>query len=99
MRPTAFATAATLAVLAAASFAPSQANAMALSTPAGIRAAVDSTSLAQDVAYVCRPVRRCGPGGCWVRRSCYWTGGYGYGYYRGYHRGYYGHGHYGHRHW
>lgn len=60
---------------------------MAVSTPAGIQAAIDSTSLAQDVAYICRPVRRCGPGGCWVRRSCFWTGG-GYGYRRGYYRGY-----------
>ncbi len=87
MRRSALAAAATLAVLAAASFAPSQANAMALSTPAGIQAAIDTTSLAQDVAYVCRPVRRCGPNGCWVRRSCFWTGG-GYGYRRGGYRGY-----------
>ena len=87
MRRTALATAATLAVLAVASFAPGQANAMAVSTPAGIQAAIDTTSLAQDVAYVCRPVRRCGPGGCWVRLSCFWTGG-GYGYRRGYYRGY-----------
>ena len=94
MRRTALATAATLAVLAAASFVPSQANAMALSTPAGIQAAIDSTSLAQDVAYICRPVRRCGPGGCWVRRSCVWTGG-GYGWRGGY--GYRG-GRYGYRH-
>ena len=88
MRRTAIATAATLAVLAAASFAPSQANAMTLSTPAGIAAATDSTSLAQDVAYVCRPVRRCGPGGCWVRRACWWTGG---GPYYGYRRPYWRH--------
>lgn len=97
MRRIALATAATLAVLAAASFAPSQANAMAVSTPAGIQAAIDTTSLAQDVAYVCRPVRRCGPGGCWVRRSCFWTGG-GYGYRRGYYRGGYGYRH-GYRRW
>ncbi len=79
MRRTTLATAATLAVLAMASFAPSQANAMAISTPAGIQAAIDTTSLSQDVAYVCRPVRRCGPYGCVVRRSCFWTGGGGYG--------------------
>jgi hypothetical protein len=88
MRRTALATAATLAVLAAASFAPTQANAMTLSTPAGISAAIDTTSLAQDVAYICRPVRRCGPGGCWVRRSCFWSGGGGYGWRRGYRHGY-----------
>lgn len=87
MRRTALAIAATLAVLTAACFAPSQANAMAVSTPAGIQAAIDTTSLTQDVAYVCRPVRRCGPNGCWVRRSCYWTGG-GQGYRRGGYRGY-----------
>jgi len=78
MRQTILATAATLTVLATAAFVPSQANAMALSTPAAIQAAVDTTSLAQDVAYICRPVRRCGPAGCWVRRSCFWTGGYGW---------------------
>lgn len=87
MRRSALATAATVAVLAAASFVPGQANAMALSTPAGIQAAIDTTSLSQDVAYVCRPVRRCGPRGCWVRRACFWTGG-GYGYRRGWRHGY-----------
>jgi hypothetical protein len=87
MRRTVLATAATLTLLATAAFVPSQANAMALSTPAGIQAAIDTTSLAQDVAYVCRPVRRCGPGGCWVRRSCFWTGGGGYGWRRGWRHG------------
>jgi hypothetical protein len=78
MRRTILASAAALALMASATLVPGQAQAMALSTPAGIQAAIDSTSLSQDVAYVCRPVRRCGPNGCWVRRSCFWTGG-GYG--------------------
>ena len=85
MRRTILATAATLAVLAAGSLAPSRAEAMALSTPAGIQAAIDGTSLAQDVAYVCRRVWRCGPYGCGWRRYCYWTGPhryYGHRYYR-----------------
>ncbi len=78
MRRTILASATTLALLAAATLLPGQAQAMALSTPAGIQAAIDSTSLSQDVAYVCRPVRRCGPNGCWVRRSCYYTSGHGW---------------------
>jgi hypothetical protein len=65
--------AAAAAMLAAGAFAPDRAEAMALSTPAGIQAAVDGTSLAQDVAYVCRRVWRCGPYGCGWRRYCYHT--------------------------
>ena len=79
MRRTILATAATLALIAAGSLAPGRVEAMALSTPAGIQAAIDDTSLAQDVAYVCNRVWRCGPYGCGWRRACYWTGGYGYG--------------------
>jgi len=75
MRRTLFALAATVAVLSAASLAPSTANAMAISTPAAVAAAVDDTNLAQDVAYVCRRVWRCGPYGCGWRRNCFWTGG------------------------
>ena len=75
MRRIVLATAATLAVLAAAALAPGRAEAMTLSTPAGIQAAIDDTSLAQDVAYVCNRVWRCGPYGCGWRRACYWTGG------------------------
>lgn len=75
MRRTLFALTATLAVLAAGSLAPGAANATTLSTPAAIAAAVDDTSLAQDVAYVCRRAWRCGPYGCGWRRNCFWTGG------------------------
>jgi len=73
MRRIVLATATTIAVLAAATLAPGRAEAMALSTPAGIRAAIDDTSLAQDVAYVCRRVWVCGYYGCSWQRSCYWT--------------------------
>jgi hypothetical protein len=96
MRRIILAAAATLAVLVAGSLAPGRANAMTVSTPAGIAAAVDATSLAQDVAYVCRRVWRCGPYGCGWRRSCFYTGGPGYYGRRGYYgRGYYGRGYYG----
>ena len=83
MRSLALAFATTAAVLAGGALAPAQA--MAISTPAGIAAAVDTTSLAQDVAYVCNRVWRCGPYGCGWRRACFWTGGPRY-------RGYYGYG-------
>jgi hypothetical protein len=85
MRRFILAAAATLAVLVAGSLAPGRADAMTVSTPAGIAAAVEATSLAQDVAYVCRRVWRCGPYGCGWRRACYYGGGRGY-----YGRGYYG---------
>jgi hypothetical protein len=75
MRRIALATAATLAILAAGSFVPNRAAAMTVTTPAGIGAALDGTNLAQDVAYVCRRVWRCGPYGCGWRRACWWTGG------------------------
>ncbi|MFN3658810.1 MAG: hypothetical protein ACK4UO_16305 [Pseudolabrys sp.] len=77
--------AAAIAVLAAGALATDRAEAMAISTPAGIQAAIDDTSLAQDVAYVCRRVWRCGPYGCGWRRYCYHTGPryHGRRYYRG----------------
>ena len=87
--------AAALAGMAAGSLAPTSAEAMTVSTPAGIAAAVNANGLTQDVAYVCRRVWRCGPYGCGWRRNCFYTGGgyYGRGYYgrRGYYggRGYY----------
>lgn len=61
------------AVIVSGAILPGPANAMALSTPAGIAAAADSTSLAENVAYVCRRVRVCGPYGCTWRRQCYHT--------------------------
>lgn len=82
MRRTILTIAATLTVLVAASMTP--ASAMALSTPAGIRAAIDDTKLAEDVAYVCRRVWRCGPYGCGWRRACTWIGGHPH--WRGHHQ-------------
>jgi len=104
MRRIVLAIAATLAIFAAGSLAPGRAEAMTVSTPAGIAAAVDATGLAQDVAYVCRRVWRCGPYGCGWRRFCtntyprYYGGPYyGRPYYRGY--GYRGYGYRHYRHW
>jgi len=78
MRRTILAAAATLAVLAGAALTPQSAEAMTLPAPAGIAAAVQENTLAQDVAYVCRRVWRCGPYGCGWRRSCYYTRPYRY---------------------
>ena len=83
MRRTILAAAATVAVLAGAALAPQSAEAMTLPAPAGIAAAAQGNNLAQDVAYVCRRVWRCGPYGCGWRRSCYWTAPR---YYRPYYR-------------
>lgn len=71
--------AATFAILAGAAMLPQNAEAMTLPAPAGIAAAVEGNNLAQDVAYVCRRVWRCGPYGCGWRRACYWTGPRFYG--------------------
>jgi hypothetical protein len=76
MRRIVLSTAATLAILAAGSLVPNRAEAMTVTTPAGIKAAIDDTSLVQDVA--CRRVWRCGPYGCGWRRVC-WGGRYYYG--------------------
>jgi hypothetical protein len=84
MRRILLAVAATLAIVSAASLTTNRAEAMALGTPSGLRAAIEETSLAQDVAYVCRRVWVCGYYGCGWRRSCFWRpGGY---YYRPYRR-------------
>lgn len=94
MRRLILATAATLALLAAGSLAPGRAEAMTVSTPAGIAAAVDATGLAQNVALVCKRVWRCGPYRCGWRRICYRTGPRFYG-----PRYYYGHRYYRHHHY
>jgi hypothetical protein len=94
MRRTVLATAATLAILTVGSLVPNRAEAMTVTTPIGIQAAIDGTNLVQDVA--CRRVWRCGPYGCGWRRVCWraapYYGGYGgYGIYGGgpYYGGYY----------
>ncbi|MGE0565246.1 MAG: hypothetical protein AB7O50_12095 [Pseudolabrys sp.] len=90
MRKTLLALAAAVAVFAAGSMFTAPANAMTFSTPAGVAEAIDDTNLAENVAYVCRRVRVCGPYGCTWRRHCYHTRPYhrpyrpyrGYRYYR-----------------
>jgi hypothetical protein len=79
MRRYVLAAATALTVLIAGALAPQSAHAMTLTTSAGIANAVDTTSLAQDVAYICRRVRVCGPYGCGWRRSCGYVGGPYYG--------------------
>lgn len=88
MRRVVLAAAATLAILAVGSLVPNRAEAMTVSTPAGIKAAIDDSNLIQDVA--CRRVWRCGPYACGWRRVC-WGGPYYGGPYYGYgYRPYYG---------
>jgi len=94
MRRIVLAAAAICAIFAAALFVPNRAEARTVGTPAGLAAVIDGSRLAQDVAYTCRRLWRCGPYGCGWRRACYWTGGGPYyGYYGGpyyYGRPYYG---------
>jgi len=79
MRHTAIMLSMTLGILAASSLAPTQADAMTFSTPSAIQAAVDDSSLAKDVAYICRRAWRCGYWGCGWRRACFWSGPRYYG--------------------
>ena len=87
---------------AAGSLLPSQANAMAISTPAAAQHALgEGNGILEQVRYVCRRVRRCGYRGCYTTRRCfnrpnYYYGGYGYrsypryyGYRNHYRRGWY----------
>ena len=99
MRRTMLSAATALALLTAGAFLPDRAEAMTITAPAGMQAAIGGP-LVQDAAYVCRRVWRCGYYGCGWRRACWWTGpyyGYGYGYRPYWRRGYY-HRHYRH-HW
>ena len=74
MRRIVLMTAATLAILAAGSIT-NRADAMTVAVPASIAKTIYRSNLAQDVAYVCRRVWRCGgPWGCGWRRVCWWTG-------------------------
>lgn len=75
------------AVLLSGLFAIPSVQAMTAPIPVGLAAVIDKASPVEDVAYVCRRVRACGPNGCGWRRRC-WETGYGYG--PGYGRGYYG---------
>ncbi|HZP78310.1 MAG TPA: hypothetical protein VFB45_19355 [Pseudolabrys sp.] len=87
-------TAAAAALFATCALFSPRAEAMPIAAPGGLSAAIHNDNLAQNVAYICRRVWRCGPWGCGWRRACYFTGGY-YGY------GYYGRPYWGwrHRHW
>lgn len=66
--------------------ANSGAQAMMAPVAAGLAPAIEQANPVEDVQYVCRRVRRCGPAGCFWRREC---ADYGGGYYGGYDRGYY----------
>ena len=77
MRKILLSLAAASALVAAASIAP--ANAMTVGTAPGIQAAIDGTSLVEDVAYVCSHRYYSS------RRVCWWRPG---GYYRPYRRYY-----------
>ena len=66
MRKILLATAASLAVVTAVGLYSDRANAMALATPNGLRAAAESTDLAQEVRWVCRYNQWTG------RRHCWW---------------------------
>jgi hypothetical protein len=81
MRRFVLTTAATLAILAAGSIT-NRADAMTAAVPAGVVKAIEGTNLAQDIAYVCRRVWRCGPYSCGWRRVCWRTGSRYYRYYR-----------------
>lgn len=98
MRKTLVATA-VATILSAGAFLSTGTSAMTLTAPAGMRAATEGVSTAEQVRYVCYRVKR---RGVW-RRVCswrpnrvvygyrpygYWPYGYGYGY--PYYGGYYG---------
>ena len=74
---------ATFAIASASTLAMTSADAMTLGAPNGLRAAIEDTNLAEDVAYVCRRSWSCGYYGCGWRRVCRYTG---YRYYRPYRR-------------
>ena len=69
-----FVMAAAVAFTAIAPLAP--AHAMTIGDPAGLRAAIDATSVVETVP--CRLVRRCGPWGCGWRRVCWGWPAYSY---------------------
>lgn len=73
MRKILLALCAAVTVFAAGAMTTGTASAMTVSSPAGVAAAIDDTSLAENVAYVCRRVRVCGRYGCTWRRQCYHT--------------------------
>jgi hypothetical protein len=70
------------AIVTAGAFAPSGARAMPVTSPATLGVTLPDESLAENVAYYCRRLWRCGYYGCGWRRACAWTPGYyAYGFY------------------
>jgi hypothetical protein len=96
MRRTMLSAAAALALLTGGAILPDRAEAMTITAPVGLDAAIGDR-LAQDAAYICRRVWRCGHYGCGWRRACYWGPGPYYGNRYG-PRPYWGHRHW-RRHW
>ena len=72
----------TAGIFSMASLNASRADAMTIGNAAGLSVAAGEASLAQNAAYVCRRVWRCGPWGCGWRRACWWAGP-GWGWHRG----------------
>ena len=52
--PDCLATATTLVILAVGSLVPNRTEAMTLTTPIGMQAAIDGTNLVQDITLVCQ---------------------------------------------
>jgi hypothetical protein len=81
--------AAVAAIVSAGSFLAGGANAMTMAAPAGLKAAAEGVTTAEQVRYVCYRVRRHGG---W-RRVCSWRPNHAYGYGYGYRPSYgYGYG-------
>jgi hypothetical protein len=75
MRKVLLTIAAAAAVFSAASLMAPRAEAMTITLPSNIQAAIADDSLIQEAAYVCRRVWRCNPWGCGWRRVCWWRPG------------------------
>ena len=84
MRKILLSVAAAVAIVSAASLAPTSANAMTPGSAAGVLGALEETSLVDDVRYVCRHR------GYSSRRACWWEPS---------RRHYRPHRHHRHRHW
>jgi hypothetical protein len=67
MRRTLLSLAAASAIVSAAALAPTGASALTAGAGAGVRAAIEDTSLLEDVAWVCRHRWQSS------RRHCYWV--------------------------
>ena len=91
MRRFALICAAAAAIVTTGALAPSDAKAMPVTPAAALGATLVHSSLAEQVAYHCRRLWRCGHYGCGWRQACGWAPGYNsYGYYRPYRHRYHG---------